>query len=60
MSSRTVELAIVGISQDGGVPQPDAFAGIVELPKKPSMSFPSSCALREKDGSFHLIEATKA
>jgi len=62
MGSRTVELAIVGISQDGGVPQAGCFCRNCRIAiKKPSMRlFPSSCALRGKDGSFHLIEATRS
>ncbi|MBJ28947.1 MAG: hypothetical protein CMB61_02675 [Euryarchaeota archaeon] len=62
MNAGTVELAIVGISQDGGVPQAGCFCRNCRTAiKKHSMRlFPSSCTLRGKDGSLHLIEATRS
>ena len=56
-----VELAIIGISQDGGVPQAgcecvNCESAILE----PSLKLhPVSCAIRGSDGSLHLIEATR-
>ncbi|MAH98108.1 MAG: hypothetical protein CMA12_01990 [Euryarchaeota archaeon] len=57
-----VELAIVGIAQDGGVPQAGCACKNCRMAMEdPSRRyFPSSCAIRGKDGSLHIIEATRS
>ncbi|MBF92771.1 MAG: hypothetical protein CMB78_03240 [Euryarchaeota archaeon] len=61
MASGDVELAIIGISQDGGVPQAgcdcvNCESAILDPRQK---LHPVSCAIRGSDGSLHLIEATR-
>ena len=61
MAPGEVELAIVGISQDGGVPQagcdcPSCSSAILD----PKLRLhPVCCAIRGSDGSLHIIEATR-
>jgi len=57
-----VELVILGIAQDGGVPQagcdcPRCMEALRESGKK---LWPVSCAIIGGDGSFHLIEASRS
>ena len=61
MAPGEVELAIVGISQDGGVPQAgcecERCSSAIIDPKL--RLHPVSCAIRGSDGSMHIIEATR-
>ncbi len=61
MAPGEVELAIVGISQDGGVPQAgcecESCSSAILDPKL--RLHPVSCAIRGSDGSLHIIEATR-
>tara|TARA_B100000686_G_scaffold354221_1_gene463336 strand:+ start:1733 stop:2611 length:879 start_codon:yes stop_codon:yes gene_type:complete len=61
MAPGEVELAIVGISQDGGVPQAgcecESCSSAILDPKL--RLHPVCCAIRGSDGSLHIIEATR-
>ena len=61
MATGQVEVVILGISQDGGVPQPgcrcNTCASSIEEPSR--RLHPVSCVIRGIDGSIHLIEATR-
>lgn len=62
MASEDVEMAIVGISQDGGVPQAGCVCDrcVSVLTSQSGELYPVSCVIRGVDGSLHLIEATRS
>ena len=62
MASGEVELAIVGTSQDGGVPHAGCTCEncSVAIMDPTRRLHPVSCAIRGSDGSLHLIEATRS
>ncbi len=57
-----VELVVVGIAQDGGVPQAgcECERCMVAMKDESKRLHPVSCIIRGSDGSIHLIEATRA
>ena len=61
MAVGDVEVVVVGISQDGGVPQAgcscERCASTLSDPSK--ILYPVSCVISGSDGSVHLIEATR-
>jgi pyrroloquinoline quinone biosynthesis protein B len=62
VASRGVELVIVGVAQDGGVPQAGCVcqrcASAIEDTSK--ILYPTSCVIGGSDGSVHLLEATRS
>ena len=62
MAIGDVELVVVGIAQDGGVPQAGCVCErcVVALKDESRRFHPVSCIIRGSDGSIHLIEASRA
>ena len=62
MADEGVELVVLGIAQDGGVPQAGCFCKrcFVAINDPSKSLYPTSCIIRGLDGSFHLIEATRS
>jgi len=62
MASTGVELVVVGIAQDGGVPQAGcACQRCVSAINDASKSlYPASCVIKGCDESVHLLEATRS
>ena len=61
MASEGVRVAILGIAQDGGVPQAGCNCErCLEAQRDPALRlYPSSIAIQGKEGGLHLIEATR-
>lgn len=62
MASAKAELILVGIAQDGGIPQAGCACNRCKIAiSNPSKSlYPVSCIIRGVDGSVHLLEATRS
>ena len=61
MAAGDVELVVVGIAQDGGVPQAGCSCErcVSALNETANILYPVSCVIRGLDGSVHLVEATR-
>ena len=61
MAAGDVELVVVGIAQDGGVPQAGCSCErcVSALNEPANILYPVSCVIRGLDGSVHLVEATR-
>lgn len=61
MASDVVELVVLGVAQDGGVPQAGCSCSrcLAAINDPVLRRFPVSCAIRGLDGGLHLIEATR-
>jgi pyrroloquinoline quinone biosynthesis protein B len=62
MATRDVELVVVGIAQDGGVPQAGCVCErcVSAMKDDSKRLYPVSCVIRGSDGSVHLVEATRS
>ena len=62
MAAGDVELVVVGIAQDGGVPQAGCSCErcVSALNEPTNILYPVSCVIRGLDGSVHLVEATRS
>ncbi len=62
MADGDVEVVVLGIAQDGGVPQAGCSCErcVSALNDPTEVLYPVSCAIRGLDGSVHLIEATRS
>ncbi len=62
MAVGDVEVVVVGIAQDGGVPQAGCSCErcVSALNDQTKVLYPVSCVIRGLDGSVHLIEATRS
>ena len=62
MAIGDVELVLVGIAQDGGVPQAGCLCErcIVAISDPSKSLHPVSCVIKGRDGSVHLLEATRS
>ena len=62
MAAGDVELVVVGIAQDGGVPQAGCSCErcVSALNDPDKILYPVSCVIRGSDGSVHLVEATRS
>ena len=62
MADGVVEVVVVGIAQDGGVPQAGCSCErcVSALNDPSKILYPVSCVIRGLDGSVHLIEATRS
>jgi len=62
MESVSVELVILGIAQDGGVPQAGCSCSrcIVALDEPKKKLHPVSCAIIGSDGKLHIIESSRS
>lgn len=61
MAAGDVELVVVGIAQDGGLPQAGCSCErcVTALNDQTKILYPVSCVIRGVDGSVHLVEATR-
>ena len=61
MATKDVELVLVGISQDGGVPQAGCVCErcVSAMKDNSKRMYPVSCVIKGSDGSVHLVEATR-
>ena len=62
MAIRGAELVVVGIAQDGGVPQAGCVCErcVSAMKDGTKRMHPTSCVIRGSDGSVHLVEATRS
>jgi len=62
MAVGDVEVVLLGIAQDGGVPQAGCSCErcVSALNDPTKVLYPVSCVIRGLDGSVHLIEATRS
>lgn len=62
MAVEGVEVVVLGVAQDGGVPQAGCSCDrcVSALNDSTKVLYPVSCAIRGLDGSVHLIEATRS